>query len=310
MSPAILLCLVLLATYALVGLLLSAVLALVWQAGLSRVTLSSLDLLSLRLLPAAGALLIALTVALPAFLWYEPHREREPAGPLLIALAAFAVACFAHGAWRAWRACGRARALLRRARLHEQHSVHGPALQVVEVAHPFIAVIGAWRPCIVTTESIRAACNPDEFQQVLAHETAHVATHDNLKLLLVVAAPDALAWTPLAKNLLARWQTAAERDADERATGSDPRRRLSLASALIKVARLVTNHERAFTFSMPVATDDVPGRVRRLLGPPAQPLRAVILRILTSCGLLIPLVALPRYAMLHELIEQLVSLGH
>jgi Zn-dependent protease with chaperone function len=310
MSSAVLLCLVLLATYALVGVLLSAVLALAWRAGLHRMVAGSIDLLSLRLLPSAGAALVALAVVLPAFVWYEPHREDEAAGPLVIVLAGLAVACLGNGAWRAWRACGAARELLGRAGLTEPYCVQGHPVHLVGTPAPFIAVIGAWRPRIVATESIRAACNPDEFQQVLAHEAAHVAAHDNLKLLLLLAAPDALAWTPLAESLLMRWRTAAEREADERATGNDLQRRLALASALIKVARLVVNHEPPLALGMPVATDDVPDRVRRLLGPPVRRSRAVILHILMVCGLVTALTAPPRYAFLHQLIEQLVRLGH
>jgi Zn-dependent protease with chaperone function len=310
MSSGALLGLVLLASYGLTSLLLSAVLAVAWRAGLSRMAAASLDFLSLRLLPSAGALMIALAVVLPAFVRYEPHREDESVGPWMIVLAAFALVCVAHGLWRGWRACGAARALLRRARFHEPYSIHGQAVHIVGIPVPFIAVVGAWRPRIITTESVRAACSQDEFREVLAHEAAHVATNDNLKLLLLVAAPDALALTPLAETLLGRWQMAAEREADERATGDDRHRRVALASALIKVARLVSNHRRPLALGMSVATDDVPGRVRRLLAPPARPTRAVILHILAGCGALTALIAPSHYAFLHELIEQLVRLGY
>jgi Zn-dependent protease with chaperone function len=311
MNPVLLLGVVLLATFGLVSLLLSGLLALAWRAGLSRRSAASIDLMSLRLLPAAGAALIALAVVLPAFVRYEPHREQEAVGPLLILLAAFALACLAHGLWRGWQACRAARALLERWGLSKAGNAECPqAVRVVDDAEPFIAVIGAWRPCIVATESVRAACWPEEFREVLAHEAAHVTARDNLKLLLLVAAPDALAWTPLAATLTARWRDAAERDADQCATGHDTVRRLALASALIKVARLFTSPGRSRpALGMAVAADDVPGRVRRLLGPPAQPLRAVILRVLAGVAVLIPLMALPRYALVHEFLEQLVGFG-
>jgi hypothetical protein len=79
---------------------------------------------------------------------------------------------------------------------------------------------------------------------------------------------------------------------------------------LIKVARLVKSREASHpALGMPVARDDVPGRVRVLLAPPARPMRARIVLVLASWALLMPLVAVPRYAVLHELIEQLVGLG-
>jgi Zn-dependent protease with chaperone function len=309
MSPAMLLGLVLLATFGLVSLVLAVLLALAWRAGLAHLRATSLDLLALRLLPSAGALLIALAVVLPAFVGFEPHREHEAAGPLLIVLAALAAAGLAGGIWRAGRAVRAARALLERCRPGPDRI--GPeAVHVAETAEPIVAVIGAWRPCIVATESVRAACSGEEFRAVLAHEAAHLAARDNLQLLLLTAAPDALALTPLAAALAERWRAAAECEADQRATGGDAERRLTLASALIKVARLM--HSRGSAppaLGMPVAADDVPGRVRALLAPPTPNASARILAALAACAVLIPLLALPRYALLHELIERLVGLG-
>jgi Zn-dependent protease with chaperone function len=308
-NPAAVLGLVLLATLGLVGLSLSAVLALAWRAGLERLGATSLDLLGLRLLPSAGALLIALAVVLPAFLRFEPRQEHEVAGPVLLVLAGLAAAGLVGGFWRGWRACRAARALLDCCRPGPDR-IGGDSVHVVDAAEPLVAVIGAWRPCIVASESVRAACNAEEFRAVLAHEAAHLAAHDNLKLLMLVAAPDALPLTPLAALLTERWRAAAESEADQRATRGDCERRLALASALIKVARLMKTRSAPHpALGMPVATDDVPGRVRALLGPPAARARGRILAALGAAALVIPLLALPRYAQLHELIERLIALG-
>lgn len=309
MSPAALLGLVLLATLGLVGLMLSGLLALAWRAGLDRIGATARDLLGLRLLPSAGALLIALTVVLPAFLAFEPHQEHEAAGPVLIVLAALAAAGVAGGLWRGWRACHAARTLLDCCRPGPDR-VGDATVHVVDAAEPLVAVIGALRPRIVASELVRAACSAEEFGAVLAHEAAHLAARDNLKLLMLVAAPDALALTPLAAALTDRWRAAAEREADQRATRGDPERRLALASALIKVARLVRSHATPYpALGMPVATDDVPGRVQALLGPPAARARGRILAALAASALLTPFLALPCYAPLHELIERLIALG-
>jgi beta-lactamase regulating signal transducer with metallopeptidase domain len=183
-------------------------------------------------------------------------------------------------------------------------------VHVVDAAEPLVAVIGAWRPRIVATESVRAVCNAEEFRAVLAHEAAHLAVRDNLKLLILVAAPDALALSPVAAALTERWRAAAECEADERATAGDSERRLALASALIKVARLLKSRSAPQpALGMPVAADDVPGRVQALLGPPAPQARGRVLVALLGGALLIPILALPRYALLHELIEQLIALG-
>jgi hypothetical protein len=60
---------------------------------------------------------------------------------------------------------------------------------------------------------------------------------------------------------------------------------------------------------MSVAADDVPGRVRALLAPPPRPIRSRFLLALAGGALLLPLLAAPGYAPLHELIERLVGLG-
>jgi hypothetical protein len=136
-----------------------------------------------------------------------------------------------------------------------------------------------------------------------------VSAHDNLKLLLLVACPDALAWTALGPALSARWRTEAEFAADQRATGDDPQKRVELASALIKVARLFnTDHRARHALTMPVAMDDVEGRVRQLLAP-AHGASAMISKALAPLALLMPVAAVPLYSLVHELIEALVGFG-
>jgi len=310
MSAALLLGTVLLAAFGLAALVLAALLACAWYAGLHRMRTASADLLALRLLPVAGALVFAVTVVLPAFLSYEPHQDREAIGPLLVTLAGFTVLTMGHGIWRGWCACAAARALLRSCGTGKHWAAeNGHDVQVVEAGQPIIAVVGAWRPRVITAKCVIAACTRDEFRQVLAHESAHVLARDNLKLLLLCACPDALAWTPLGAVLSERWRSAAEFAADQRATGDDPHKRVALASALIKVARLfAASHHPRHALTMPVALDDVEGRVRQLLGPaPTASVR--ISRGLALCALLVPVAALPLYALVHELIELLVAFG-
>jgi Zn-dependent protease with chaperone function len=310
MNSALLLGIVLLASFGLAALLLAGLVAIAWVAGLNRARTASADLLALRLFPVAGALLFAVTVVLPAFLRCEPHRDREAAGPLLVLLAAVAVLTLGHGIWRGWRAWAATRCLLQECGHAKRWVVeNGQSVQVVDVAEPIIGVIGGWRPQVVAAECIVSACSPDEFRQVVAHEAAHVSARDNLKLLLLLACPDALAWTALAEALSERWRTEAEFAADQRATGDDPHKRVVLASALIKVARLFdTNRCARHALTMPVALDDVEGRVRQLLAP-AHTASATISKALASFALLMPVAAVPLYALVHELIEILVRFG-
>ena len=310
MNSALMLGIVLLATFGLVALLLAGLLAVAWYTGLNRARMGSADLLALRLLPVVGALLFSATVVLPAFLLREPHQVREAAGPLLLILAGFALLTLGHGIWRGWRAWVATRSILRECGPAKPWVVeNGQSVQVVDVSEPIIGVIGSWRPQVVTAECIISACSRDEFQQVVAHEAAHVSARDNLKLLLLLACPDALAWTALGAALSDRWRMEAEFAADQRATGDDPHKRVALASALIKVARLFDpSHRVRQSLTMSVALDDVEGRVRQLLAP-ADAASATISKALACFALLMPLAAIPLYALVHKLIEILVRFG-
>jgi Zn-dependent protease with chaperone function len=299
-----------LGVYAAAGILFSSVIYLSWRAGLSRAPSGSDTLLMLRLLPGAGAALLVFTVVLPAFLAYEPPQESEGAGPLLWGLAAFSLLTLGDGIRRGWSAWKSARKLLQSFAIVAEHrTAEGHRVEIVDCPAPIVAVIGGWRPRIVAAERVLAICSEAEFQQVIAHEVAHLSARDNLKCLLLVACPDPLAWLPIGATLLRRWQTAVEFEADARATGTDPYRRVALASALIKVARLaIGDHGARTVLSMPIAADDVPGRVRRLLAPAQAGMRSAF-RGIAFLGLLMPLAALPLHARVQHVIEALVAFG-
>jgi Zn-dependent protease with chaperone function len=305
------LCLVLAAVYALTSLLLSIAVALSWHLGLERRPSGPDELLALRLLPSVGAAFLTLTVALPAFLIHEPRRGAELAGPLLVVLALFALLAAGLGLLRGWRAGAATRALLRHCGPADRCDVGaGRCVEIVRVSEPVAAVVGVWRPRILAADCVRAACSDAEFRQVIAHEAAHVAAHDNAKLLLQIIGPDALAWMPAGRALTERWRAATELEADARASGCDPRQRVALAAALLKVARLSSGTlQRSRALSMPVAVDDVAGRVRELLAPLPMPHRPLPTKALVACALLIIAAGVPLYEGVHESIESLVAFG-
>ena len=307
--------LVLMAAYGLASLLLSLLVAGLWGARLLaqplRIPATSGGLLALRLLPSAGALFLALTVVLPAFLINEPNRAVEPVGPLAVVLAVFALAAIGHGLRRGYRAWGAADALLRNFRPAQRCVIAGLKVDIVDVPAPMVAVVGARKPRIVAASAVVAACTPQEFLQVIGHEAAHISAHDNLKLLLLLASPDPLAWMRAGDALTARWRAAAELEADALATGPDRCKRVALASALVKVARLCACATRpAAALIMPIASDDVEARVRRLLAPlPVAP-RIVRAAMAVRCApLLFALLAVPLYAAVQRGVEALLAFG-
>jgi Zn-dependent protease with chaperone function len=289
--------LVLLAAYGFFNMLLSAAVALAWRAGLRRHLTEAAAVLGVRLLPAMGSATLVLTVVLPAFLVYEPRHAHDRPGPLLVACALFSLLVLGDGIRRGLRAWRATRALLRG-------------------SEPLVGVVGSWRQRIVAAPSVAAACDHEEFHQVLAHEAAHMDARDNLKLLMLVTMPDALAWLTTGRALTAHWRAATELEADERASGTDPRKRVALASALIKVARLSLASGRPRTASR-AGTPSRAGtqlsglehRVRRLLAPSPAARPSFPGRRLLTCALFLPLLAVPLYASVHRLIEILVAFG-
>jgi hypothetical protein len=253
---------------------------------------------------------LTLTVALPAFLIHEPYRQAEPAGPLLIGLALFALGAAGHGMVRGWRAWAATRALLRRCGPVDRFAVSAQCVDIVDASQPVAAVVGVWRPRILAADRVKAACSDEEFRQVIAHEAAHVTAHDNAKLLLQIISPDALAWMPAGRALTERWRAATELEADARASSDNPRKRVALAAALLKVARLssgTSHHSRALC--MPVAGDDIAGRVRELLAPRPMPHRPLPRRALVACALMIAVAGVRLHGSVHESIESLVAFG-
>jgi Zn-dependent protease with chaperone function len=312
MSYAATLLLVLLATYALSNVALSIAVAGFWSGWLEPKALSSRALLTLRLLPGVGALLPSLCVVLPAFLIGEPTRAAEPAGLLLWLLAAAALVAIGAGCVRGWRAWGATAELLRdHRRTRRRCLIAGRTVDIVGGREAMVAVVGVWTPRIVAASSVLAACSREELREIIGHEAAHIRAHDNLKLLLLIASPDVLTWLPAGAALIKRWRAAVEFEADAASTGPDRRKRVALASALIKVARLSAAQQQRAQLSMPIAMDDVDCRVRRLLAPFSASLGGSPgvppLKIMVLCVLLVAACGVPLYGQIQELIEALVA---
>jgi Zn-dependent protease with chaperone function len=121
----------------------------------------------------------------------------------------------------------------------------------------------------VIARSVLQACTPQELEAVLAHEKGHIDRRDNLRRLLMYAAPDAVAWLPGSAHLASAWRRALEEAADDEAAAVGEEGRLALAAALVKIARLAAGMPSQRL--MPVSTfhcgDSIDTRVRRLLEP-------------------------------------------
>ena len=311
MSRIPLTCLVLLAFFMLANALLSAAVVVGWRAmRLSRARWGADALLALRLMPSIGSVLVVFGVVLPGFFAYEPERGAEPVGAALWILAMLSLVPLADGLRRASRAAKATRALLKYCGAEENSNARHN-IEIVEVADPIVAVVGSIRPRMVASRRAVSECTEFEFCQIVNHERAHLERRDNLRLLSVVISPDILAWTATGAEIAQQWRLASEFHADERATGADPNKRVALAAALIKVARLTSGTDRVRpTLSMPVALDDIDGRVRALLAGPKNSRSADIGGWLPSIGILILVATVAAIHPVHRFAELLVALGH
>ncbi len=249
----------------------SAAVVSAWRIAPARVAIARdpLALLALRLFPTGCALLVSLGLVLPAYLVREPQASGETVGAALLAFLALLSIPVLLGAARgglALRASSRLLAgYLRRGR---RISVAGVSIPVYEVEAPFpaIAVAGVFRPRLLIAAQLRATLSTDELASILAHESSHVSRSDNLRQLLMRSAPDWLPFTSVAAEMQEAWRDATEKSADDEAVGSDPAAALTLAAALVSVARITPRHAGRLLLANAVGNPDVVlERVRRLV---------------------------------------------
>jgi beta-lactamase regulating signal transducer with metallopeptidase domain len=237
--------------------------------------------LMLRLLPAIVSTAFVAVLFVPSYWEYEPREFVEGFDLTLAAIGVAALAVIAAGALRgvrAWTsAIRRTSNWMRHARPVTLESTL-PAY-AIETSQPLMALAGVLRPRLLVTRGLVDALTASELAASVAHEVGHQRAFDNLKRLLMCAAPDCLPRTA-ARAIEQRWAAAAERAADYRATNANSVDRCALASALVKVARLMPAAPvpAAEPISLLVADADIASRVRVLLSdtePPRRGARAV-----------------------------------
>ena len=302
---------VVLASYALLNIALSAMVSLVWFAGLRRRRLSDTTLLAIRLLPSIGGGVLALAVCLPAFIRFETRQGPESPGLILLGLAALTAMLAVGGAVRGVRAALATRAIAGTWKaLTRQQSPGGMALDVVDVPAPIVAVSGLWRPRVLIGRDVADQCTSEELALIIAHEEAHVRSKDNFKQFLMIVSPDLPGALTINRRLEEQWRAATEHAADEYATQDNPERRIRLATALVKMARLaLTTAPQPSVASTLIGADGIEARIRRLLdGPsiaPSVERRWVAPALLVGAAL----VAIGQHQQIHAAIEHVVRLG-
>jgi len=267
-------------------------------------------LFTARLFPSVAAILVVAGVCIPSYLWLEPQSAVEQVGLGCLIAAFFGAVSWLIAAQRGLRAIVFS---VRYARHCRQLRLGNMRLCLVHGTSGVFALAGILRPRLVISRDVFHQLSHRELAAALRHERAHATSCDNLKRLLLLLAPDALPFHILRGlgELENAWICFTEWSADDRAVDGDPRRAVSLAGALVQVARM-----RAPTEISPLATSlvaspaDLEARVNRLLNPtpnyeqPRSPFLAMA-ALLSGC-LLAAITAPPTLQAAHQLLEHLI----
>ena len=255
-------------------------------------------LFSLRILPTLLAFLTVALLLVPSYLAYEPRHAAESVSLKLGLLAFLSAAGIAVSIYRGI-ATNRATANLTSDWLRRGKPIQIPGIEIesYEIHHrfPLIGIVGFLRPRLFIASQVLELLTTEEIAAAVAHENGHLTARDNLKRGLLQACRDALLIIPSGRLLDKSWSEASEEAADENAAQQGNTVALDLASALVKIARIIPLGARP---TMPAGvfllgdeeTKGIKSRVRRLVALATTERRAGSrYDFLTSLGIWAPL---------------------
>lgn len=229
----------------------------------------------MRIGPPVIAIIAIVAFMIPSYLTYEPHESGEVVSWKLGGLAtlsAIGVAlAFARGI-RSW--------LATRSLLKEWGASSTPIhLDTIKVptfvfqhTFPIIAVVGAIRPRLFIAAQVLESLSEEEMAAAIDHEYGHLSAHDNFKRSVMRISRAALLLIPCGRSLDRAWSDASESAADEYAAQRSSLVALNLASALVRIAKMIPKGQQqimpASVSAFLAGNDDVPRvrtRVRRLV---------------------------------------------
>ncbi|HKE60024.1 MAG TPA: M48 family metalloprotease, partial [Pyrinomonadaceae bacterium] len=199
-------------------------------------------LFALRTGPPAIAIVSIFALLIPSYLVYEPYTSGEIVSKKLATLATISGVGVMLAFWRGWRSWWATRSLLQQwlgAGVQiELRSISVPTYRLPHT-FPLIAVVGAFRPRLFIAEHVLSSLSEEELVAAVAHECGHLAAHDNFKRSLLRASRAALLMAPFGRSLDRAWAEAAESAADEYAARESSSVALNLASALVRIAKMI-----------------------------------------------------------------------
>jgi len=272
----------------------------------------------LRISPMALTVFALLAFCVPSYLWLEPEAAGEKVGFICFLMAALGAAIWVLSITRVVSAVrGTVRYLHDCERHGRKINVPGepsPALLLADKA-PVLAVAGVVHPRLVISRTVLRGLTAEQRDAALRHERAHRTSRDNIKRFLILLSPDVLPFQRTFTALEHSWAKFTEWAADDQAVEGDADRALSLASALVRVAKMGSKPKLSYLFSSLVHDDDeLTERVDRLLRPQPNPGKPaeVLVPFLTSatalmaCAVAVVLVWPGSLSLVHQALERLV----
>src|SRR6185503_15661674 len=143
---------------------------------------------------------------------------------------------------------------------------------ILQHSFPIIAVVGALRPRLFIASHVFESLSQEELVAALAHEYGHLAAGDNFKRSVMRISRAALLLIPCGRSLDRAWSEASESAADEYAAQRSSLVALNLASALVRIAKMIPKGQQqimpASVSTFLAGNEDTPRvrvRVRRLV---------------------------------------------
>jgi beta-lactamase regulating signal transducer with metallopeptidase domain len=274
-------------------------------------------LLALRLLPATLAALAVAGLCIPSYLWLETNETTERVGLACCAMALLGMLMCAKSLTRAVRAAALSIQQSKRCKREGRSQCDGNSLQltVMNSNAPVLALAGLMRPRVIVSRRVLQTLSGEELDAALAHERAHRKSGDNLKRLALFLAPEVFLFSRTFAGLDRCWARLIEWAADDDAAAGDSERSVSLAAALVRMARMgVAEPVSPLASSFLGNNGDLSARVDRLLGlapirtNPLRRARAVLgVAAAAITALVIAVVIRPgTFLSVHHLLEQLL----
>jgi len=198
-------------------------------------------LLAFRLLPPACALLVVGALCVPSYLWLEPASEGEEVGVVCLCTALLGALVWAVSIARGVAAVSRSLRFVRRCKHTGSETLlegSESPVWVMERGNGSVILAGILRPRLFISRRVLTVLSAGQLAAAVRHEMAHRSSRDNLKRLAILLSPGLCPFFRGFESLEAHWTRFTEWAADDLAVEGNWRRSLSLAAALVRVARL------------------------------------------------------------------------